>query len=375
MTKPLVYCDYNAGAPVRAEAAVAMARALAQAGNPSSVHGAGRRARALIEDAREKLATALGASAENVVFTSGATEALQLAMSAANAASLIVSAVEHDAVWEHASRALKGGSVVPVDGDGVVDLNALEHLLEAAAQPALIVVQGANNETGVLQPIAKVAALAREHGALLLVDGAQAFGRVAIDIGDLDATYLVVSSHKIGGPPGVGALVLAPGAPFQINRFGGGQERGRRPGTENMPAIVGFAVAAEWALRDLAEESKRLAALRDRFEAGLPNDAVVFGAAASRLSNTSNFALPGVSAETAVIAMDLEGVAVSSGAACSSGKVRASRVLSAMGVAPELAKAALRVSFGHESKPSDVDEALHALTKIAARRVRAEAAA
>jgi cysteine desulfurase len=374
MTKPLVYCDYNAGAPIRAEAAVAMSRALANAGNPSSVHGAGRRARALIEDAREKLAGMLGASAENLVFTSGATEALQLALSSANAASILVAAVEHDAVWEHATRALEAERVVPVDADGVVDLSALAALLTDAPKPALVAVQFANNETGVIQPVAKVATLAREHGAMLLVDAAQAFGRMPVDIADLDATYLVVSSHKIGGPPGVGALVLAPGAPFQIGRFGGGQERGRRPGTENGPAIVGFAVAAEWTLRDLSAEAKRLAALRDRFEAGLPHDAVVFGAGAPRLPNTSNFALPGLAAETAVIAMDLEGVAISSGAACSSGKVRSSRVLAAMGVAPELAKAALRVSFGHESKESDVDEALYALNKIAARRARTEAA-
>jgi cysteine desulfurase len=235
-------------------------------------------------------------------------------------------------------------------------------------------VQLANNETGVIQPIARIAALCRGHGALLLVDAAQAFGRIRVDIADLDATYLVVSSHKLGGPPGAGALVLAPGAPFTVARFGGGQERGRRPGTENMPAVVGFAVAAEWAARDLEADAKRLAAMRDRFEAGLPGDAVIFGAHASRLPNTSNFALPGLAAETAVIAMDLEGVAVSSGAACSSGKVRSSRVLAAMGVPAELAKSALRVSFGHESKATDVDEALAALSKIAARRTQGAAA-
>jgi cysteine desulfurase len=229
-------------------------------------------------------------------------------------------------------------------------------------------VQLANNETGVIQPIAKIAALAREHGALLLVDAAQAFGRIPVDIADLDASYVVISSHKLGGPPGAGALVLAPGAPFVTTRFGGGQERGRRPGTENGPALVGFAAAAEWALRDQVAETARTAALRERFESGLPADAVVFGADSTRLPNTSNFALPGLAAETAVIAMDLEGVAISSGAACSSGKVKSSRVLAAMGVAPSLAKAALRVSFGHESKDADVDETLNALNKIAARR-------
>jgi cysteine desulfurase len=310
-----------------------------------------------------------------VVFTSGATEALHLALTSAGADSLIVSAVEHDAVYEHAIRALRADAVAPVGADGVVDLDALAALLAAAAKPALVAVQLANNETGVIQPIARVAALCREHGALLLVDAAQAFGRIPVSIADLDTSYLVVSSHKLGGPPGAGALVLAPGAPFATTRFGGGQERGRRPGTENGAALVGFATAVEWALQEREKEAARVAKLRDRFEAGLPADAVIFGKNTARLPNTSDFALPGLNAETAVIAMDLEGVAVSSGAACSSGKVRASRVLAAMGVAPELAKGALRVSFGHESKETDVDEALNALAKIAARRAVKEAAA
>lgn len=374
MSKPLIYCDYNAGAPVRAEAAVALSRALAAGGNASSVHGAGRRARANIEEAREKLAAALEARVENIVFTSGATEALHLALGASGAASLIVSAVEHDAVFEQAARAFGAALTAPVDGHGLIDLEALERLLAAAPKPALIALQLANNETGLIQPVAKAAALARQYSALLLVDAAQAFTRIPVSIADLDATYLVVSSHKIGGPPGAGALVLAPGAPFVTTRFGGGQERGRRPGTENGPALAGFGVAAEMGVRVLADEAARLAVLRDRFEAGLPADAVIFGASAPRLPNTSNFALPGLAAETAVIAMDLEGVAVSSGAACSSGKVRVSRVLSAMGVAPDLAKAALRVSFGWASGEADVDAALAALNKIAARRTLAGAA-
>ncbi len=373
-TKPPVYCDYNAGAPIRAEAAVAMSRALAAGGNASSVHALGRRMRAMIEDARERIAGALDASAENVVFTSGATEALHLVLASTGVVSLIVSAVEHDAVFENAGRASQAARVTPVNFDGLIDLDALAVMLTEAPKPTLVAVQLANNETGVIQPIAKIAAICREHGAPLLVDAAQAFCRIPVSIADLDATYLVVSSHKLGGPPGAGALVLAPGAPFMTTRFGGGQERGRRPGTENGAAIVGFAVAVEWALKDRDTEAARVAAMRDRFEASLPNDAVVFGAGAARLPNTSNFALPGLTAETAVIAMDLEGVAISSGAACSSGKVRSSRVLASMGVASDLAGAALRVSFGHESKESDVDEALNALTKITARRAQGAAA-
>ncbi|MGE0595483.1 MAG: cysteine desulfurase family protein [Hyphomonadaceae bacterium] len=366
MTRALHYCDYNAGAPVRAEAAVALARALAMGGNPSSVHTPGRRARAAIEDARESIAATLDAAAENVVFTSGATEALHLALSIAGAASIVVSAVEHDALHEQALRL--GALVAPVSANGLIDLDALDALVAAAPKPALVAVQAANNETGVVHPIAAVARLCREHGASLLVDAAQAFGRMALSIADLDATYLVVSSHKIGGPPGAGALVLAPGAPFVTTRFGGGQERGRRPGTENMPAIVGFRVAADMALSAMVRETAHAAALRDRFEAGLPQDAVIFGAEVQRLPNTSNFALPGMISETAVIAMDLEGVAVSSGAACSSGKVRASRVLTAMGQSA-LARSALRVSFGWDSQDADVDAALAALGKISARRV------
>ncbi|MGQ0534332.1 MAG: cysteine desulfurase family protein, partial [Caulobacteraceae bacterium] len=247
MTRTFVYCDYNAGAPIRAEAAVAMSRALAAGGNASSVHGVGRRMRAMIEDAREGIAAALDASAENVVFTSGATEALHLALASAGSASLIISATEHDAVFEHARRASQSEHVAPVGANGLIDLTSLDALLDMAPKPALVAVQLANNETGVIQPIRKVAGLCREHGALLLVDAAQAFGRIPVSIADLDATYLVVSSHKLGGPPGAGALVLAPGAPFVTTRFGGGQERGRRPGTENGAALVGFAVAVEWA--------------------------------------------------------------------------------------------------------------------------------
>jgi cysteine desulfurase len=363
---PFHYCDYNAGAPVRPEAAAAVALALEIGGNPSSVHSAGRAAHALLEDARERVAAAVGARAENVVFTSGATEALHLALTSTGAASVVISAVEHDAVFEQGKR--RDAEIAPVGKDGLLDLAALAELLAQAPKPALLAVQFANNETGIVQP-SRIAAVAREHGALLLVDAAQGLGRTPVNIQDLDATYLVLSSHKIGGPAGAGALVLAPGAPFAGVRFGGGQERGRRPGTENVAAIAGFGVAAEIAARKQASEAKRLAALRDRFEAGLPKDAIVFGANALRLPNTSNFAIPGLSAETAVIAMDLEGVAVSSGAACSSGKVKSSRVLATMGVAPSLAKCALRVSFGWASTEADVDPALAALNKIAARRV------
>lgn len=370
--RPQVYCDHNAGAPVRPAALEALSRALALGGNPSSVHWAGRRAKALMEEARERVGQAVGAPAENVVFTSGATEALHLALEAVKASgavrSLILSAIEHDALAEHAPRVWPNVFTAPVLPEGVIDLSALERLLAQAPGPALVALQLANNETGAIQPVAKAAALVRQHGGLLLVDAAQGLGRLAVDIAALDAAYLVLSSHKVGGPPGAGALVLAPGAPFSGVRFGGGQERGRRPGTENVAALAGFGVAAEIAARDWREESTRIAALRDQFEANLPRDALVFSAAAPRLANTSLIAMPGLTAETAVIALDLEGVAVSSGAACSSGKVRASRVLAAMGVDSEIARSTLRFSFGWNSTQADVDTALRALSAVAARR-------
>lgn len=356
------YCDHNAGSPLRPEAAEAMARALALSANPSSVHAAGRAARRLMEDAREQVAAAVGAAAENVVFTSGATEALHLALDAARGAanSLILSAIEHDALAEHVPYVWPGARIAPVTRDGVVDLAALGSLLGEAPKPALVAVMLANNETGVVQPIARVAALVREQGGLLLVDAAQALGRIAIDVAALDATYLVLSSHKAGGPQGAGALVLAPGAPFRIAKGGGGQERGRRPGTENVAAIAGFGAACA----HTDDEVARVRALRDRFEreAGVE----IIAQAAPRLPNTSLFAPPHLRAETAVIAFDLAGVCVSAGAACSSGKVRKSRVLEAMGASPLAQTNAVRASFGWSSTDADVDALLAALAQIKA---------
>lgn len=375
MNADIAYCDYNATTPVRPEAAEASARALAVGGNPSSVHAAGRAAKTLLENAREDVAKGVGARARDVVFTSGATEALHLALDAARDTydDLIISDIEHDALWE-ATAGIDEMSPLRVGADGIVDLTHLDDLLTSASRP-LVAVMLANNETGVLQPVSQVATRVREAGGLLLVDASQAVGRVPVDIAALDATYLVVSSHKIGGPPGAGALVLAAGAPFAITRRGGGQEQGRRSGTENTPAIAGFGAAIAAAAHT---DSMRVKRLRDLFESGLRHqhaDVLVFGADAPRLPNTSLFALPGTPAELALIALDLEGVALSSGAACSSGKVKSSRVLSAMGVAPETAKCALRVSFGWASSERDVDRLLAALAKVRARFGALEGAA
>lgn len=364
------YCDYNAGSPLRPEAAQAMVRALAIGGNPSSVHAAGRAARKLLEDAREQVAASVNAIAENVVFTSGATEALHLALDAARgeAKSLIYSAIEHDALAEHVPHAWPDARVAPVTREGRIDLDALAALLAAAPKPALVAVMLANNETGVIQPIASVAALVRQHGGLLLVDAAQALGRIEVDIAALDATYLALSSHKAGGPQGAGALVLAPGAPFKIARGGGGQERSRRPGTENVAAIVGFGAAASWRAGVSAGEGAG-GPFRDRFERAA--DIEIIAQASPRLPNTSLFVLPNVRAETAVIAFDLAGVCVSAGAACSSGKVRRSRVLEAMGAPVHVQTNAVRASFGWNSTDADVDALLAALARI---KTRAEAA-
>lgn len=368
MARARIYCDYNAGAPVRPEACEAVMQALALGGNPSSVHQAGRRAKALIEGARETVAAALGARSDNIIFTSGATEALHLALRAARAAGVqrfIFSAIEHDALAEGAAHVWPGADVLPVTPDGVVDLAALDALL-AQAPGALVAVMLANNETGAIQPIADVARRVREAGGLLLVDAAQAVGRLPVDLQALDAAYLIVSSHKIGGPPGAGALALGPGAPFQAPASGGGQERGRRPGTENVPAISGFAAAIAAATRGLSSEPARLSFLRDALEAELGN-AAIFANRVPRVCNTSLFAVAGLSAETALIGLDLEGVALSSGAACSSGKVRGSRVLAAMGVERALAQCALRASFGWASTEDDAARLLAALATVRTR--------
>jgi cysteine desulfurase len=364
------YCDHNAGSPLRPEAAEAIARALRTGGNPSSVHAFGRCARALMEDAREQVAAAIGARPENIVFTSGATEALHIALEAARgeAQSLIYSAIEHDALAEHAPRVWPGAVAAPATPEGIVDLEALGSLLDEAAKPALVAAMLANNETGVIQPIGKIAPMVREAGGFLLVDAAQALGRIPVDVGELDATYLVVSSHKAGGPQGAGALGLAPGAPFRITRGGGGQERGRRPGTENVAAIAGFGAAVEIGEKTRDLEGVRLAALRDRFEQAARNadPRIAFvGERAPRLPNTSLFVMPDVKAETAVIMFDLAGVAVSAGAACSSGKVRRSRVLEAMNASEAWQTNAVRASFGWSSSEADVDALLEAWARSA----------
>jgi cysteine desulfurase len=378
----MAYLDHNATAPLRDASRLAAERAFALGGNASSIHAAGRAARALIEDARGQVAALAGVEPPEVVFTSGATEANMLALwgavqGAADAGNritrLFVSAIEHPAVLANAAATAERFAglrleTIPASPSGVVDMDALRNGLREGKGRALIALMAANNETGVIQPVGEAAALAAEARGLLMVDAVQAAGRMPIPRAD----YLTLSAHKIGGPQGCGALILKPGVPFTSPMAGGGQEKGLRAGTENVPGIAGFGAAAAIAVTDVADPS-----LRDRFEALLREiapDAVIFGADAPRLANTSYFALPGIAAETALMALDLDGVMLSSGSACSSGKVKRSHVLAAMGVNDDVAGCALRASFGWSSTEADVEAALKSITKLVA-RVRSRAAA
>src|SRR5580765_5012680 len=342
MTRRETYLDWNATAPLRPEAAAAVAAALARCGNPSSVHRWGRAARQCIERARETVAALVGATPDWVVFVSGGTEANHLALLGSGRPRVLVSAVEHSSVLEAAS----GAERVAVDGDGIVDLARLEQQLAADPRPAIVSVMLANNETGIIQPVAEIAGVARAHGALFHCDAVQAAGKIALGAADIGADLISLSAHKLGGPMGIGALVVTGNAEPSALIRGGGQERGRRAGSENLPGIAGFAAAAEAAAAGMGD-CVRIVQLRDGLEAaatGAVPDALVIGAGALRLPNTTALALPGISAETQVIALDLDGVMVSAGAACSSGKVGPSHVLAAMGVAPEIAAGTIRFS-------------------------------
>jgi cysteine desulfurase len=363
------YLDYNASAPVRPEVALAIAAALGRTGNPSSVHQAGRRARAVLEDARAAVAALVGAPTEAVVFTSGGTEANNQALQSV-AGPKLVSAIEHDSVLAAAPHAWW----IPVDRDGLIDLEGLGEQLETV-RPALVSVMLANNETGVVQPVREVVERARRHGALVHCDAVQAAGKLPIDAKVLGVDFMTLSAHKLGGPPGVGALVLGPKIEPTPLHHGGGQERRWRPGTENLPGIVGFGRACELALAD-AGWQRRVGALRGRLEAGIAAvapDARVLGAGAPRLANTSCLTMPGVGNQTQLIDFDLAGIAVSAGSACSSGKVGPSHVLAAMGVAAEEAQTAIRVSLGWASTDADVDRFVAAWGRLY-QRTRARAA-
>jgi cysteine desulfurase len=359
MSAERAYFDWNASAPLRPEARAAMAAAMDVTGNPSSVHAEGRRARDVVETAREQVAALVGANPAEVVFTSGATEANAWALSGWD--TIFLSGIEHDSVLAPARACGARLIDIAVGPDGRAKIGALGRPFEAPGR-ALVTLQMANNETGVLQPVVEAVSFAREHGLWMHTDATQAAGRVPIDFADLDADLLSLSSHKIGGPKGAGALVIRDGVTIAPLITGGGQERRRRAGTENVAAIAGFGAAAYAAVKDL-ERVDDLADSRDAIEralVGLAPECVVVGQPSPRLANTLCIAWPGKSAETLVIQLDLAGVAVSAGAACSSGKVGSSHVLEAMGLPADVAKSAIRVSLGLTTSDRDVERLLAA---------------
>ena len=369
--QPFVFLDHNATTPLRPAVLAAMIDVLGEAGNPSSVHAQGRAARRRVEGARRQVAHGLGLPAGGeIVFTSGGTEANHLALRGLKAEGRVLrSAIEHDSV----RAAIPDAAEIPVTADGIVDLAALERQLAGGA--GLVSVMAANNETGVLQPIAEIVRLAHAAGALVHCDAIQIVGKAPFDMAALGLDLATVSAHKFGGPQGMAALALAPKVPVRALTTGGGQEKGYRAGTENVAGIVGFGVAIEAAVGDL-DGYGRLAVLRDRLAArliGLDPDAEAFGAGAPRVANTLSVAMPGVKAETQVMALDLAGIGVSAGSACSSGKVRTSHVLTAMGVAPDLAAAAIRISLGRDTTEAEIDRLIEAWAALRRRTNRSAA--
>ena len=371
----MIYLDHNATTPVRPEVVSRMAEVLALPGNPSSTHAAGRQARKVLDDARDQLAAACGASSREIVFTSGGTEANGMALSGTGAEHLIVSATEHDSVLTHAGETVLPVDIVPVDAGGRVKLDVLEDCLKSAKGRVLVSMMLANNETGVLQPISEIVALARQYDAQVHCDAVQAFGKVPVDFKALGVDYMSLSSHKIGGPKGVGCLVLRAGLDVKPFVHGGGQEMGRRSGTENLPGIGGFGMAASM-VPDLLEQMNELVQWRDGLESDMrsaSNDVVVMGDPDNRLPNTLNISMPGVDNDVQLMALDLAGYCVSAGSACSSGKVSVSHVLQAMNVPPDVARTTLRISFGWNTQQQDV-EAFAEAWKDIYRRKAAKAA-
>jgi cysteine desulfurase len=368
-----VYLDWNATTPLRPEARQAMSAAWEVAGNPSSVHAEGRQARRLVEDARAAVSAAVGARPQDVVFTSGGTEANALALTPGLRGGageplrrLLVSAIEHTSVLSGGRFLPEAIGTIQVNGSGLIDIDHLRRLL-SVGQPALVSVMLANNETGALQPVGEVADIVHEAGGLLHVDAIQALGKIPFDIKVMKTDLVTLSAHKIGGPKGVGALVLAEDAQgLEPLLRGGGQELGRRAGTENVAGIAAFGAAVRAAMASLEGDAARVRGLRARLEAGLKQtpEIIVFSEKVPRLPNTTLFTVPGLKAETAVIGFDLGGIAVSSGSACSSGKVQPSHVLEAMGVGKELAQGAVRLSLGWSTTEADIDLALQAWRKL-----------
>lgn len=387
MDRPRAYMDWNATAPLLTEARDAFLRVALMDGNPSSVHREGRAVRAEIEAARRKVAAAVGAEPASVIFTSGATEAANLVLTPdfrmgrapLRIGRLYVSAIEHKAVFEGGRFSKADVTVLPVGADGVIDLAQLEATLaahDATSGLPMVALMLANNETGVVQPVAAAAKLVHAVGGILVVDAVQAFGRLPLDITALSADFLIVSSHKIGGPKGAGALVARGEAMMPSALIhGGGQEKGHRSGTENAASVAGFGAAAEAVSGTIGAASLQVLETRDALEARMRDaapDLVIHGSDVERLPNTTFFSLPGLKSETGQIAFDLEGVALSAGSACSSGKVGESHVLKAMGLDPRMG--ALRISIGTSTTKQDIERTIAAFAKIAGRLAASRAA-
>lgn len=387
MSQPRIYLDHNATTATRPAVIAAMAEAMGAVGNPSSIHAEGRAVRRAVEEARRSVAALVGADAACVTFTSGGTEASNLALSPSirdardprPVTRVAASAVEHPAVLTGARFPRHAVETIPVDGDGLVRLDAVEaafarHAAERPNERMILALMLANNETGVIQPVAEAAAIAKRFGGLTHVDAVQAAGKISVDIGALGADFMAIAAHKFGGPAGVGALIRAHEALHVEEPVvkGGGQERGWRGGTENVPGVVGLGVAAREALEGLPAFAA-LAKARDALEEGLRRlgPVVVFGDRAPRLPNTSCFAYPSVASAPALIALDLAGIAVSAGSACSSGKAKPSPVLDAMGAAHDLSAGMLRISFGWPSAPKDGEAFLAAWSRIVERSAHA----
>lgn len=369
MAQTEIYLDYNATAPMLPVARQAVADHLLRAGNPSAVHWSGRRARKALEAARESVASLVDAPARAVIFTSGASEANVLALRGLSGAGgvpgrrVLVSAIEHDSVL----TAIPDSIQLPVDESGCLNL---AHLAQTIGAGDLVSIMAVNNETGVIQPLDQIADIVRHAGALLHIDAVQAVGRIPLSFRSLGPAALSLSAHKIGGPSGVGALVIDEALALETQTPGGGQERGRRGGTENLLGIVGFGAAADHVAEYWQADQARLAEMRDRLEMEIQTVApsvTVIGRESDRVANTSCLSLPALSSDRQVIAMDLAGIAVSAGAACSSGKVKQSHVLTAMGLDTARAGSSLRLSLGWATTETEIDAAIAAYSAMAKR--------
>lgn len=361
MTLP-AYLDCNASAPPKPQVLDVMFDVLKETGNASSIHFYGRNSRKHIEQARAQIAATLDVGPQQIVFNSGATEGNNTILNGFRDKRVLVSAIEHPSVLQ---SCISNPEKISVTADGVVDLDAFESQIASGETPALVSVMLVNNETGVIQPVAEIAAIAKRHGAIMHTDAVQAYGRIPFTRESLGVDFITLSSHKIGGPQGAGAIIFAAKAPLPKLIFGGGQERRQRAGTENIAAIAGFGMAAELAIKDMPQ-FQALTTLRDKLEAHLKtsNRVRIYGERTQRVSNTTSFSMSGSPSETQLMNYDLSGASVSSGSACSSGTVKASHVLMAMGATEEEAKCSIRVSLGWNSTEKDVEIFLSAWDKI-----------